>query len=79
MALEYSGFPIEPDKWYSFPIIFLGNQFIEKIKSKMFSLYLIKYAVENASKKIPPYFFPLFKRNETAYNMKNHPLIDNKK
>jgi hypothetical protein len=40
--------------------IFIGSQFIEKIKYKMFSLYLTRFAVENLNKKIPSYFTPLF-------------------
>ena len=43
--------------------LFLGNQFIEKIKTRVFNLNLIKYAVDNIAKKVPPYFFPVFSSN----------------
>jgi hypothetical protein len=57
----------------------LGNQFIEKIKARVFNLNLIKYAVDNMTKKVPPYFFPLFTLNEEGHKMLSFPLLDSKK
>ena len=53
----------------------LGSQLIEKIKQKMFSLYLTRYAVQNITKKVPAYFFPLFRSDEVCFTQKSFQLI----
>jgi hypothetical protein len=58
---------------------YLGTQFIEKIKSRVFNLNLVRYAVENMSKKVPPYFFPLFTSNEQGSKLSTFPVLDAKR
>jgi len=53
--------------------------FIDKIKERIFSLSLIKYALENVTKKVPTYFFPLFRGEEQGSKLVTFPILENKK
>lgn len=53
----------------------IGKMFIDKIKERIFSLSLIKYALENVTKKVPTYFFPLFKVDEQGSKVVAFPIL----
>lgn len=53
--------------------------FIDLVKERIFSLSLVKYALENVTKKVPTYFFPLFKVEEQGSKLTVYPILDNKK
>lgn len=56
-----------------------GKMFIDLVKERIFSLSLVKYALENVTKKVPTYFFPLFKAEEQGSKLTVYPIMDNKK
>ena len=53
--------------------------FIDRVKERIFSLTLVKYALENVTKKVPTYFFPLFNSEEQGSKLTIFPILDNKK